>query len=277
MRTKKDAFYFPHDSNAKDDIKIALMTNEMGLESYGIFWVLVEILRDQPSYECPIKLLPIIAKRYGADFEKVKKVVYDYELFVVKDDEIFYSESLKRRMLLYEEKKEKLRIAGLKSAEKRKKKKENNQSDVPTTLQQRSNNVQTTLEQVNNNILDNNILDNNVLDNIKREGSKMPPTLDKVKQYIEAKNYIVDGEQFFYYYSAKNWEGIKNWQAKIDEWQVKDSKTKPPKNVKLGVGEFIKDGIRTYGTGRAKIPMDAPPRPSEQCAWNAGSQRWFTQ
>lgn len=45
--------------------------------------------------------------------------------------------------------------------------------------------------------------------------------------------------------------------------------------VQLGVGEFIDgSGRRTYGTGRANIPMDAAPRPSERYSWDEASKSW---
>ena len=45
---------------------------------------------------------------------------------------------------------------------------------------------------------------------------------------------------------------------------------------KLGVGEYItQDGRRTYGSGRANIPLSAPPRPSEKYQWSAESQNWI--
>lgn len=45
---------------------------------------------------------------------------------------------------------------------------------------------------------------------------------------------------------------------------------------KLGVGEYITpDGKRTYGSGRANIPLSAPPRPSEKYQWSAESQNWI--
>lgn len=44
----------------------------------------------------------------------------------------------------------------------------------------------------------------------------------------------------------------------------------------LGVGEYIDGtGRRTYGTGRADIPMDAAPRPSERYSWDAATQSWI--
>lgn len=48
-----------------------------------------------------------------------------------------------------------------------------------------------------------------------------------------------------------------------------------PSGVTLGVGEYIDEtGRRTYGTGRATIPLDAPARPSERYSWDAGSKTW---
>lgn len=44
----------------------------------------------------------------------------------------------------------------------------------------------------------------------------------------------------------------------------------------LGVGEFIDgSGRRTYGSGRATIPLDAAPRPSERHQWSAESNTWI--
>lgn len=44
----------------------------------------------------------------------------------------------------------------------------------------------------------------------------------------------------------------------------------------LGVGEYITtDGKRTYGSGKANIPLSAPPRPSEKYQWSAESGTWI--
>jgi hypothetical protein len=115
----KDAYYFPHDSNAKDDPKMVMLIEQLGLEGYGIFWVLIETLREQPDYKYPLSLLPAIARRYNTTSEKVKTVVGNYALFSIVDDDFFLSESLIKRMLPLEERRAKNRIAGLKSAEKR--------------------------------------------------------------------------------------------------------------------------------------------------------------
>ena len=69
---------------------------------------------------------------------------------------------------------------------------------------------------------------------------------------------------------ANNWAGI--FELKGNHYPSNTEQPQP--GVKLGIGEKIDNGRRTYGSGRADIPMDAPARPSEQYAWDAGSLRW---
>lgn len=116
----KDAFWFPHDSNAKDDPKIVLAIEQMGLEAYGIFWMLIETLRDQAGYKYPMKNIPALARRYNTTAEKVKAVVCGYDLFQLDGDTFFYSQSLIRRMKPLEDRRIQASEAGKISAQKRK-------------------------------------------------------------------------------------------------------------------------------------------------------------
>lgn len=255
-RTNKDAFYFPHDSNAKDDIKCVELIGELGLEGYGIYWVLIETLREQTEYKYPVRLLPFLARRFGVAPEKFQKVVFDFGLFIVEDDTIFYSASLIKRMALYEQKREQARNAGIESAKKRAK---------TTVVQQTLNDCSTTDEhkRVKNSRV------NEIKVNESRVNNGNCPTLEQVAEYVRQNDYIVDATRFYNYYSTRNWRNIPDWQAKLSEWNEKDKKDKPPKGVRLGAGEYIENGRRTYGTGEATIPMSAPPRPSERYMWNA--------
>lgn len=110
----KDAYYFPHDSNAKDDPKCLILIEELGLEGYGIFWVLIETLRDQKDFKAPIRIIPALARRYNTSTEKIKAVVNRYDLFIVQDNEFFFSESLIKRMQPLLEKKHQRKIGGIK-------------------------------------------------------------------------------------------------------------------------------------------------------------------
>ncbi len=134
---KKDAYYFPHDSNAKDDPKCVLLIEQLGLEGYGIYWVLIETLRDQPDYSYPVALLPALARRYNTTPEKVKTVVAKYGLFAVRDETVFFSQALINRMAPLEEKRQLARQAGLQSARKRAQL-NTGSTDVEQTLNDRS-------------------------------------------------------------------------------------------------------------------------------------------
>ena len=94
----KTSSYFPHDSNAKDDPKCVALIEQLGCEGYGIFWVLIEILKEQPDYSYPMKLIPSIARKYNTLTDKVNAVVTSYGLFQIEENNFFYSESLIRRL-----------------------------------------------------------------------------------------------------------------------------------------------------------------------------------
>lgn len=107
----KDAYWFKHDSNAKDDPKCVLLIEQLGLEGYGIYWVLIEMLRDQPNYRYPLALIPAIARRYNTTAEKMKTVIQSYGLFDFDEEDFFFSSSLRERMALYDGKREQARLA----------------------------------------------------------------------------------------------------------------------------------------------------------------------
>ena len=111
----KDAYYFSHDSNAKDDPKCVLLIEQLGLEGYGIYWVLIEMLRDQPGYKYPLALIPAISRRYNTTSEKMKTVISNYGLFEI-DENDFFSISLLRRMEHLDNKRIKASEAGKASA-----------------------------------------------------------------------------------------------------------------------------------------------------------------
>ncbi len=117
----KDAYWFKHDSNAKDDPKCVMLIEQLGLEGYGIYWVLVETLRDQPDYRYPLALIPALARRYNTSAQKLEAVIRGYQLFESDDEQFFFSPSLLQRMEEYDSKREQARLAGKKSAEVRKK------------------------------------------------------------------------------------------------------------------------------------------------------------
>lgn len=112
-RSDKDAFYFPHFSNARNDRKIRRLRKELGIEGYGIFFIVLEVLRDQPDYKYPIEDIDLLADEIGTSEQKVKAVVGSYDLFDVNEDNMFFSSNLIMYLQPYLQGKERKRISGI--------------------------------------------------------------------------------------------------------------------------------------------------------------------
>ena len=115
----KDTFYFPHEYNAKDDPKCERLIWEMGMEGYGIFWAILEVLRAQPDYTYPLANIPIIAYKYRTDADKMRHVVTGFGLFTIVEDKIFFSPGLLNRMRPMDNARNIARESGKKGAAKR--------------------------------------------------------------------------------------------------------------------------------------------------------------
>jgi hypothetical protein len=93
---KKDAYYFSHDSNARNDEKVVDLRFSHGWEGYGIYWAIIEMLRDTATYSMQLDCKRI-AFALQVNEKIIKGVICDFDLFVI-DGDVFYSDSLKRRM-----------------------------------------------------------------------------------------------------------------------------------------------------------------------------------
>lgn len=113
MMENKKSEYFPHDCDACDDPKMMIMISQLGLESYGIYWILIEFLRKQKDYSAPILLLDPLSRRYAVSREKMEAIVTKFGLFEV-ENEMFYSPSLRRRMSPLDDKREHMQQLALK-------------------------------------------------------------------------------------------------------------------------------------------------------------------
>jgi len=104
---KKEAYYFSHDSNAKDDPKILQLRMEMGWEGYGLFWALVEMLRNESDHRMRTHYKSIAFALHSQE-DSIQRIINDFDLFGI-DDQFFWSESLLKRMEMKEERSEKAR------------------------------------------------------------------------------------------------------------------------------------------------------------------------
>lgn len=240
----KDAYWFKHDSNAKDDPKCVLLIEQLGLEGYGIYWVLIETLRDQPEYRYPIALIPALARRYNTTAEKVKTVVQLYGLFDFDDEEFFFSSSLRERMALYDGKREKLRLAA--------NIRWGNTDKIDANAMHMHNKSITDAKQMQctpNAIRE----DKNREDNSREEKTKppsgtktkvfIPPTVDEVREYCIARSNGIDAERFVDHYQSVGWvvgkSKMKDWKAAVRTWEKRNS------NQQRSM--FENDGLKGWG------------------------------
>jgi len=84
--------YFLHQSNSFYDYKIIKMRSKLGMEGYGIFWAVLELLFTEENKLCIDDYEPL-AYSLQCDADKLKAVIEDFDLFVVEDG-CFYSKRL---------------------------------------------------------------------------------------------------------------------------------------------------------------------------------------
>ena len=144
----KNSSYFSHDSNARNDEKILAVRMRHGAEGYGIYFMLLERLRDEADY-MSVKDYNMLAFDFRVSAEKVKSVVEDFGLFSFSEDgKKLYSDSFLNRMRIKDETKKSLSEAGKKGMEERwgKAKKQSETGDTITTLSESDNEVITSLQ-----------------------------------------------------------------------------------------------------------------------------------
>lgn len=86
--------YFPHDSNARNSDKLIPVRMKYGAEGYGIYFMILERLRDENNYMSVVDY-NVIAFDLRVDTSKVKDIVENFGLFAFTEKgECFYSEKL---------------------------------------------------------------------------------------------------------------------------------------------------------------------------------------
>jgi hypothetical protein len=109
----KEAYYFPHDSNARNDEKILELRDLLGWEGYGMYWAVIEMMRDSNDYTLS-KSKVMLKQCLNIDENKVNNFLdkcFEMKLFIENNGR-FYSESLMQRMSDIDEKRRKRAEAG---------------------------------------------------------------------------------------------------------------------------------------------------------------------
>jgi hypothetical protein len=96
----KDAYWFRHDANARNDIKIIELRSIHGYEGYGIYFAIIEVMREQTDYTISESKIGMVAVALGLPLDKLKPIMDDcisIGLFERRDGQIL-SQSLLNRM-----------------------------------------------------------------------------------------------------------------------------------------------------------------------------------
>jgi hypothetical protein len=227
---KKDAYYFSHDANARNDQKIISLRMKFGMRGYGIYFGIIEILRESCEY-----MIKADYKTIAFDLREeesiIKQIIEDFDLFTINEDGNLQSNSLNKRMEVLEKTRVKRSLAGKKSAQAKRKQTFNKPS---TNLQQTFNKTSALKE-------------SKVKESKVKNSIVATPTLQEVKDYcVERKNNI-DYQRFFDFYVSKGWmvgkNKMKDWQAAVRTWE-RNNVDPPKQSIKVNSVEETNDFLK---------------------------------
>ena len=177
-RKKELSSYFPHDSNARNSEKMVELRMQHGAAGYGVYFMLIERLREAADYSCVVNYNSI-AFDLRVSAELIKSVLRDFRLFAFSqtdEGERFYSESLRQRMKPMDEMREQRRNAAALSVAKRKERAESERSfNARSTLVAENENARSTDVAQKSNKVKESKGDNNSSNNNKREARSEEP------------------------------------------------------------------------------------------------------
>lgn len=233
----KEIFYFSHDSNALTDTKILNMRADYGMEGYGLYWAIIEMLRNEEDYKLNLekdtyRAIKVLTNT-SIDIEKyINDCIEDYKLFK-KEDKKFYSNSLLKRMAIKNEKS----VIAREKAQKRWNK------DNATVMQQQCNSIQKDMQQQcssnANKIKESKVKENKINKNkIKKEQEEKKHFAEFVTMTNAEKEKLIStyGEEFTNQcisildnYKGSSGKTYKSDYRAILSWVVDKIKEKEPK------------------------------------------------
>ena len=226
---EKEAYYFPHFCNARHDRKIRRLRKELGVEGYGIYFMLLETLREQQDLMYPLEDLDLLAEEFGVSEAKIQVTVSKYDLFEIDESQKFFSPKMLVYLEPYFRMKEQRREAGIRSAEKRK------LNDRSTTVEQRKEKESKVNE-------------------IKEKESKVSFSEMLSPYLLELSD---EYDNFYSYWTEKNNKGKERWEnekyfdisRRIKTWMTNSTKFKnngTNNEQKLGTSAARMEALRNW-------------------------------
>ena len=224
----KDAYYFPHDSNATQDPKMMVLLSECGLAGIGAFWIIIEILHQQECCGIAPAQLTHCIQFYGRQgawdqlvLDKIEKVLFDQKLLVIEDG-LVTSTRVKKNI------QKRCEISNI-AKERAAKRWGKNAKAMPT--QCTGNAIKGKERKRKNTTLD-----------------ARPANSEEVTSYAKSIGFELDGQKFIDYYEAKGWmigkSPMRSWKASVRIWKAngygQDKPSPHDRNWKDPIYEEIK-------------------------------------
>jgi hypothetical protein len=228
---EKDAYYFPHDCNARNDPKILALRSVFGAEGYGVYFMLVEMLREQPDYKLRLTkyLYDTLAMQMQVQKERLQEIVdsccTDFaegdSTLLVNDGEYLYSASLLRRMGRVDDISRLRREAAKKRWENKPCK---DYQEFPESKQDA--NAQQMQSKEKQSRAEKSRAEQTRAEKKSTGTSRSqftPPSLDDVAAYCRERGNTVDPQRWFDYYTSNGWmvgkNHMKDWKAAVRTWE----------------------------------------------------------
>ena len=207
----KDAYYFPHDQNARGDEKVVAMRRKIGWSGYGLYWAIVEKM-----YEASGKLAAdydSLAFDLQAEPGMVKAIVENFGLFYTKAGKIG-SVSVDRRL-----KQRRMRSTlAMESAERRWGPHRLKKKDANALPPHSTSDANAMLE-----IKEKKRKENETKEKEIKIQQAARPALADVRLYCLERKNSVDPEQWLAYYESNGWKvgrnPMKDWRAAVRTWE----------------------------------------------------------
>lgn len=111
--------YIPHPSNARLAGGLLRLRIDEGAAGYGVYWMILELLRDAPGYKITSDPKAIAFAINEQDISLVERIINNLALFNIDSDGLLDSPWLNDQLSAYDDKKRKLQEAGRRGAARR--------------------------------------------------------------------------------------------------------------------------------------------------------------
>lgn len=256
MRTK----YFYHNSDMRNTLRIKALRKKYGMAGYGVWICLLEIATEIGDSKIPFDNIysDMVATDLNIREERLREVVaHCVDVGLITIDNNGYI-NIVEHFTTNKDIREKCSQAGRKGMESRWGKRAEYSPIAKEEVKTAT--IKAEKEE-------------------KKDTRFRKPTVEEVRAYCAERKNNIDANVFVNFYESKGWKvgknSMKNWKAAVLTWENKNKASTSITNTALGVGEYIAEGRRTYGDGRAIIPADAPARPSAQHLWDAATEQWI--